>query len=112
MGGSLIFSTPGGGRDLYAGNANAPRLLQYAPEGDWIATTYVRAGSFDGSFQTAGSVYWFDAGHYIWFGIGSGRAVQGIWQSESGRVGIPWLSLPSINRTDLYLRITCKPGRA
>jgi regulation of enolase protein 1 (concanavalin A-like superfamily) len=106
IGGSLVFSTPGGGRDLYGGNTNAPRLLQVAPEASWTAATHVQMAQLGGGFQTAGLLLWIDAGHYVWFGIGTNNTVQGIWQSETGRVGIPWLDLPSLARSDLYLRIS------
>ena len=111
VGGSLVFSTPGGGRDLYDGNTNAPRLLQVAPEASWTAVTHVRMGQLGGGFQTAGLVLWMDAGHNVWFGIGTNNPVQGIWQSETGRVGIPWLDSPNISRSDLYLRISRTPNK-
>lgn len=111
LAGSLVFSTPTGGRDLYGANINAPRLVQPAPAGDWSVTSYVRLGTLGGGFQTAGLLYWLDASHYVWFGIGTGNAVQGIFQSGSARVGIPWIVPPQLRRSDLFVRLQRTSGR-
>lgn len=108
---SLVFSTPGGERDLYGSNTNAPRLVQPAPTGDWNVMSHVRLGTLGGGFQTAGLLYWVDASHYVWFGIGTGNAVQGILQSDSGRVGIPWIIPPQVRRYDLFVRLQRISGR-
>jgi len=111
VGGNLQFSTPGGGRDLYGSNTNAPRLIQPAPGGDWSVTSHVYLGPLGGGFQTAGLLYWLDANHYVWFGIGTGNAVQGILQSDAGRTGIPWVTPQQVRRTDLFIRFQRIAGR-